>query len=494
MRAASYARRSDSKGKKHDERSVEEQDALNLRAAQSNHWDLPPTRMYRDNDLSASRYSTKERPDWLALEKELNSGQLDVLLIWETSRAWRKLSEWVLLVDTCRDNKVLIHVTSHGRTYDPTQRRDRKTLIEEGVDSEDETEKTSERVKRAMEANRQQGRPHSRPPYGYAIEVDPTNHRAKIRVPVPELAPIVHEIIRRVARSEPVSAIAKDLNLRGIDSPSVAQGLKPHPRSQGKPQWSPAMVRKICTNEAYIGKRGLVDATWPPIVEDEGFEELFWKANNLIKDPERKTTKPGRAKYLLAFLGRCGVCNEYLTRMGGREGPDRYKCYAATGCVTIRMDWVDAAIGEAICNRLAKGDVLEQLTTRDNKDLYAELEELRADHQTALDLRSRKKLSLLALSQEEERILPRIEEIEKALRPVTLPQCIEDLTKDAQGNLQIIRTRWNRLDIPAKKDVVRTLIESIRILKTTVPGQHKTDEQIDNMLKARVKVKWVNEQ
>ncbi|MFD8532078.1 recombinase family protein [Streptosporangium canum] len=489
MRASSYSRRSDSKGKRFDERSVEEQDSLNLRVAQHNHWDLPPSRMYRDNDLSASRHSTKERPDWQRLAKDLEAGLIDILIMYESSRAWRKLSDWVLLVDACRDNNVLMHITSHQRTYDLTQRRDRKTLIEEGVDSEDETEKTSERVKRAMEANRRQGRPHSRPAYGYAIEVDPANHREKVRVPVPEQAVIVREIITRVAKSEPISVIVKDLNLRGVDSPSVAQGLKPHPRSKGKALWSPAMIRKICTNEAYIGKRGLVDATWSAIVD----KELFWKANNLLKDPGRKTTIPARGKHVLSFLGTCGECSEYLRRKGG-QGPDRYTCSSDKGCVTIRMDWVDLFIDELVCNRLAKGDVFEQLTARNDKPLYAELEALRADHQEALDLRSKGKLSLMALSNEEERILPRIAELEQSLEPVAPPQAVEDLIRDARGDLKVIRARWSKLEVPAKKDVIRTLFASIRIMKTSVPGQTKTEEQIENMLRSRVKVAWVNEQ
>ncbi|WP_248961281.1 recombinase family protein [Sphaerisporangium perillae] len=499
MRAASYSRRSDARGKRSDQRSVEEQDNLNLQVAQRNDWDLPPNRMYRDNDISASRYSSKERADWTRLHNTLVNGEIDVLILYETSRAWRKVYEWVPLVELCAENKVLIHVTSDRRTYDPNDDRDWETLLEDGIDSEKESRKISKRVRRAMDANKEQGKPHATPAYGYEIQIDPADHRTKIRVPVPEQAAIVKEVIRRVAQSDPITAIARDLNERGIPSPSVALGLNTEKRSKGKtPLWSPAMIRKMCKNVAYIGKREYVedgrtifaDGTWEPIVD----EELFWKARNLLSDPTRKTTKPGRNKYLLGFLGTCDVCGSYLARMGGRD-PYRYRCNADKSCVTIRMDWTDMFIGELVCQRLAKKDIYELLTRQDDADKarVVELEALRADHTTALDLRAKGKLSLLALSQEEERLLPRIAELEQALRPVTIPKALEDLTRDAQGNLQTIRARWAALAIPAKRDVLRTLFKSISIKKTKTPGQHKTGEQVERMLIERVAFEWLNE-
>ncbi|GLW07749.1 hypothetical protein Misp01_28790 [Microtetraspora sp. NBRC 13810] len=494
IKAASYSRRSDARGKRFDERSVEEQDELNSRAASTNGWDLSPDRMFRDNNISASRYSTKERPDWRRLEQTLESQVIDVLIVYETSRAWRKMHEWTALVELCAFNKARIHVTADNRTYDPNDDRAWTTLIEDGLDSEKESRKISKRVRRAMDANKQNGKPHSSPAYGYRIELDPNDHTKKIRVPVPEQVPIVGEVIERVASSDPLIAIAKDLNSRGIPSPSVAQGLKPHPRSKGPALWSPAMLRRICKNPVYIGKREadgiLVNGTWPAIVD----EELFWKANNVLADPSRKTTKPGRVKYLLAFHGTCDVCGSYLARMGGRE-VNRYRCNGPKGCVTIRMDWVDLFIGELACHRLAKKDIYEILAKNDDnqKNLTTELESLRAEHKEALHLRAKKKISLIALSQEEERILPRVAELEAALRPVTLPKVLEDLMRDAKGDLATIRARWKALAIPAQRDVLRSLFKSISIRPTKTMGQHKTEAQIESMLRERIAHEWHNE-
>ena len=55
---------------------------------------------------------------------------------------------------------MLIHVTSHDRTHDPGQWRDRKTLLEDGIDAEGESEKTSQRVQRDVRARAASGKPH----------------------------------------------------------------------------------------------------------------------------------------------------------------------------------------------------------------------------------------------------------------------------------------------------------------------------------------------
>lgn len=451
--------------------------------------------MYRDNNISASRYSKEERPDWERLQKVLETEPVDVLIMYETSRAWRKLYEWAALVELCADSKVLIHITADGRTYDPNEDSDWSALMEGGFDSEKESRKIRKRVKRAIDANKSQGKPHGRPPYGYETRIDPEDLKKKIRVRIPEQAKIVKEIITRVAKSIPIASIVKDLNERGIVIPSVARGAKPNKRSKDVVLWSPPMIRWICNNIAYIGKvefeGKLIDATWPPIVDDEDFEEIFWKANNLLKDPERKTTIPARNKYLLSALGDCGECNATLRRRGGSD-LESYTCLDK-GCVTMRMEWVDTFISELVCNKLAEKDVMAQIFARDDKHLYAEQEALNAELQVALDARAKRELSLRAYMQEEKIILARLEEIQRLIKPAMIPKTVEDLTKDAQGNLKTIRSRWAKLEIPAKKDVIRTLFESIKIMKSSTTKKVRTDEQIEESLRERVKIKWAHE-
>ena len=102
---------------------------------------------------SASRHATKKRDEWPRVLARIDAGQGDVLWLWESSRGDRKLSTWARLLEDCRDRAVRIYVETHGRLYDMANSRDWRTLADDGVDNEAETNKTSERVLRAMTAN-----------------------------------------------------------------------------------------------------------------------------------------------------------------------------------------------------------------------------------------------------------------------------------------------------------------------------------------------------
>lgn len=129
LRAAIYDRVS--RDRRGDSRSVGEQEAENRAACDAQRWLLAPDDVYTDNDRSASRFATKSRPDWQRLAGDLEAGRYDVLVLWEPSRGSRELVVWAALLDVCRERGVLIHVTSHRRTYDPREPRDWRTLAED---------------------------------------------------------------------------------------------------------------------------------------------------------------------------------------------------------------------------------------------------------------------------------------------------------------------------------------------------------------------------
>lgn len=72
-------------------------------------------------------------------------------MLWESSRGGRELEAWAGFLNACREHRVLIHVTSHQRTYDMQVGPDWKTLAEDGVASAYESELTSERISRRAE-------------------------------------------------------------------------------------------------------------------------------------------------------------------------------------------------------------------------------------------------------------------------------------------------------------------------------------------------------
>ncbi|RQW90644.1 recombinase family protein [Micromonospora sp. II] len=58
-------------------------------------------KVFRDN-VGASRHSRGERPDYEAMTTYITGNSPDVLLLWEVSRAGRKLRTWLNTVDLCK--------------------------------------------------------------------------------------------------------------------------------------------------------------------------------------------------------------------------------------------------------------------------------------------------------------------------------------------------------------------------------------------------------
>src|SRR6266567_5443082 len=110
-------------------RSVEEQHDDNLKAAEAHGFSINGE-AYSDVSLSASRYATKVRGDFGRLLADLGRGRFgaDVLVLWESPRGSRKVGEWVTLIELCETAR--IHVTTNGRTYDPANARDRRSMLE----------------------------------------------------------------------------------------------------------------------------------------------------------------------------------------------------------------------------------------------------------------------------------------------------------------------------------------------------------------------------
>ncbi|WP_250279885.1 recombinase family protein [Frankia sp. Cppng1_Ct_nod] len=147
--AAIYARRSADDEKRG--RSVGEQETAGRADCTAHRWSIKD--VYCDDGYGASRFSGKQRNEWARLLEDLSAGQFDLLWIWETSRGDRELERWARLLNVCRSRGVLIHVYTHGRTYDVGNARDWRALAEDGVDNAYESEKISLRVRRSMAAN-----------------------------------------------------------------------------------------------------------------------------------------------------------------------------------------------------------------------------------------------------------------------------------------------------------------------------------------------------
>src|SRR4051795_677977 len=193
-------------------RSVHEQE-MDCRAVCSREgWEV--VAVFADNDRSASRYATRERPEHRKLIRFIEDGHADVLVTWEASRAQRDLAAYARLRDLCERRKVLLSYS--GRTYDMAEADDRFGTGLDALLAERESDQTRKRVLRAVRANAEKGRPHGKLLYGYRREYDPGTRELIGQVPDPDTAPVVQEAARRVLAGETPYAVAQNFNRRGI--------------------------------------------------------------------------------------------------------------------------------------------------------------------------------------------------------------------------------------------------------------------------------------
>ena len=288
--AAGYTRQS--KGK---ERSIAEQETAIRETCAQQGW--PVSEVYSDT-VSASRFARTERAGWARLLEDLDAHTFGVLVTWEPSRADRDPERWMALLSRCRKHGILIHVVNHEHTYDMEIARDWHSLAGEGIDSAYESEKIRARVNRTIKSEAAKGKPHGRVTYGYKRVYDKDTRELKEQIPHPEQAPVVKEIITRIGGGVPVKAVTDDLNRRGVPAP-------------GGKGWNRYVVRRIALNPAYVAQRShngtLFTAMWPPLVNPV----VFQAAADVLNDPGRLTTRPGR---VAAVPHRC------LRRLRGASG------------------------------------------------------------------------------------------------------------------------------------------------------------------------------
>lgn len=457
-------------------RSVAEQQTANHAVAEAHGW---RTVLTRADALSASRFAkTKVRPGWEQIEAAVAGGQLDVLIVWEVSRGSRDLAVWAALLAVCRSAGVLIHVTSHHRTYDPRVPRDWRSLAEEAVDSGYETEKSSERIRRALAANREDHRPHGRVKYGYVRRYDPATKRLVAQEVEAAEAAIVREIVQRIGTGHSITSIAHDLTDRGVSTP------------HGVGQWRTRTVRQIALSETYLGLDAALDADgepkpgtgWPAIVH----EVEHARVKRILLAPERNVTRHGRAVWLLSHIARCGRCGLFMQglRRDGGAAPF-YSCERR--CVSINAEALDEHVTTLIVARLADPDVFTALVTGgDDHTVVAarEAEEvLRARLDEHYAEAAAGNLSAGGLAAVERRILADITAAQERTVRAVAPAAIVGLL-DPAGREDVVRDRFESQPLAARREVIRLLL-GLMISPATKRGNQKFDV-------TRVQHEWIS--
>lgn len=451
MRAAVYGRQSSNKAK-----SIAEQIRAGHAVTSENGWD--DAGEYKDG-RSASRFGTKQRNDWQRLLTDVKAANLDVLILWESSRGDRTLSSWSTFLEDCRDHSVRIYVITHERLYDLRNPRDWKTLAEDGVSNAYESELLSIRTRRGHAGAAAAGLPPGGPvPFGYRRVFNPDTGVREGWVPDETTAGQVSELFRRVGKGDPLLRIANDMGL------------------------TTNAVRRIARNPLYLGIRthnGVEHrGNWEPLVTAAAFRD----ARQVLGDPARRITRPGRQKHLLTYLACCDVCDAPIEQAVGY-----YRC-TRKRCVSAPLRDIDHALRRVMLGLLAQPDSLQAMATTDDTEAnrwQAEADRLRGQAKEWEAIAGRGKDSPARVAAILLDLEDRIQQADRAARAARLPAAVRDLLDDPDGDAA---QWWDDATVVARRQLVKAVAE-VRISRG-IPGRSSTIQRRDRAVHRLGRSRW----
>ena len=350
-------------------------------------------------------------------------------------------------------------MTTHGRVYDPRNPRDRRSLLEDAVDSEYESAKSAQRIARTMAASAQNGDlPGGRRAFGYDRHgnVDPAE------------AAVVRDCVRRVLAGETVRSIAASLNAAGVRTPGTVN-------NPGGNLWRPGPLAKMLRGYRIAGlrtHRGRVVATgsWPAIIDPDDHRRVA-----AVLADRTPAGRRGRAKWLLTGVLKCGKCGTSL--VGARDGAAkgnvrRYACKAipgnpACGRLMVKADDLEDLLGALVTERLADVEARQAATVAaDDTGEHAELARLAAkrievadDYAADLITRAQRVEDLAALERRQADVEARLAAKNRATAPLDFVR-----TEGYAGR------RWADLDDAERAVLLGALVERIDVAPATVRG------------------------
>jgi len=364
LRIIIYARLSKNRSGLSTNTSIQVTECLDeaLYYARQNGLKLVVAAIYEENDVSASKYSTKPRPDYLDILEFIKANQVDIIFATEMERLCRRPREMEDVIDlsevtdlrgiyfTSDDHYDLRTVNGISRARDAVNRADR------------ESRKISERIKRKLADRASEGASHGgRRPYGYKP--------GGMELEEPEAA-IIRQMGDMVLAGKSCREIAYWANEEG------------YPTAEGK-LWPAVSVQNMLRRPRYVGIRvhkGVrYEAKWPAVFTDRDQWDKIQLTLNLTAS--KYADRPIGYRYLLTGLVYCGKCGMSLNgqKRPQRDGsrPRYYGCRTEgttqrrRGCggIGIRADALDHWITEAVLFRLDTPDLAKLLSSNDEADV-----------------------------------------------------------------------------------------------------------------------------
>lgn len=419
-------------------RSVAEQETECRAECERRGW--PVADVLTDNDRSATRFATKDRPQYARLGEVLRPG--DVLVVWEPSRAGRSLDHYVDLRRLCTDRGVMLSYS--GKLFDLDDGDDRFTTGLDALIAEREAEDARKRIQRAHRANLAAGKPHGKLSYGYRIVRDPQTGKSVGREPDPVRAPLVAEAARRMLEGHSFKSVLAWIESRDPDQ-----------------KWSDVQLRRLLTNPTTAGlrtHRGAVTGpgTWEAILTEDQHADLV-----ALFAARRSAPRGTGPRHLLSGIAVCAKCEEPMWRHTGGKLADgsRSVVYTCRDRHAARSQAVvDNAVLAVIEGILTTPAALAALATApDLPDTTAaakaELADLKGQLQAVEDRMADLSMPAEVGARVATRLGARIAELEAAAAPVFTDPVVRELATAPDAV-----KAWRSLPLEQKREFIRAVL------------------------------------
>jgi DNA invertase Pin-like site-specific DNA recombinase len=350
IRAGAYQRISHDKAG--DEHGVANQLADQRRVAAARGYQI--TLEESDNDISA--LTGQHRPGYQRIMAAAARGEIDVILVFQTSRFWRNRRERAEGIEILRKAGVSM-IATKGPSLDMSTAYGRAMA---GLLGEFDTMESEVKSERQQLANRQaaeagKARLGTPRPFGWQadrITADPAEKAA------------VEDACRALLAGGTVSGIARDWTRRGV---------RPHQSAGGA--WKRQSVITILRNPRVAGIATYKGAhvghgEWDALVS----EETWLAVTRLLGDPARKPAQGVRT--MLGGLARCRCGNQISSSMN-HLGVQVYRCNPQTQDgrpgphVAVRRAEVDETIGKLVVRRMSSNDAADLVAPKAKADTRA---------------------------------------------------------------------------------------------------------------------------
>jgi site-specific DNA recombinase len=485
MRTAVYARLSDDEAGEGENVDIQKTECADHAAEKDPPWEVVGT--FEDNDISASRYSTKPRPGYLALLASIRAGAVEAVLVTEMPRLYRRLEELLELIRLAETTSLRHIEAVDGGGYDLSTGEGIHNAVSAVNNAALESRKISDRAKRKKKAQAKNGAfAGGARPYGY--EADGVTVREAE-------AEVIRWAAAELLKGRGIRSLVAELNRKGLKT------------SKGH-AWRPLNLRRILLSKRIVGIRvhqgAEYPAAWPAILDRETWERL-----QLLLNAEARmvgANRKGGRTYLLTgmiFCGRCGGEGRAKAAMigyGKRDQRDlqarrRYYCRATddrgvqVGCgkVTRLAEPVEALVSQAVLDVLDSDRMAEVLGTAQGdemaglldayQDRKLKLDDLVADYASGL-------LNREQLAQAKTIVEDAMEDLRRRIDKLSSGRALAALPVG-----QSIRQAWQAADLDWRRSLVSLVVERV-VIYPGRPGPRRWPADDDAELLERVGRQW----